>query len=77
MDQLAKRESFCKDQAFSTVWNSNKAKDSFGRNLFPNRSVVRPTRSINCLKATQPVPGNNTLATLTTNLMARAWNSFY
>ena len=29
-------------------------------------------RSINHLKAIQPVPGNNTLAT---NLMSRAWNS--
>ena len=51
------------------VWKSNKAKDSLGRNLFPNRSIIMPTRSINCLKATQPVPGNNTLAA---NLMARA-----
>ena len=54
------------------VWKSYKAKDCLGRTLFPKRSIQRTTRSINCLKATQPVPGNNTLAA---NLMARAWNS--
>jgi hypothetical protein len=54
------------------VWKSYKAKDCLGRTLFPKRSISRTTRSINCLKATQPVPGNNTLAA---NLMARAWNS--
>ena len=54
------------------VWKSNKAKYPLGRNLYPNRSIIRPTRSINSLKATQPVPGNNILAA---NLMARAWNS--
>ena len=54
------------------VWKSNKARDPLGKILFPKRSIMRPTRSINCVKATQPVPGNNTLAA---NLMARAWNS--
>ena len=54
------------------VWKSYKAKDCLGRTLFPKRSISRTTRSINCLKATQPVPGNNTLAA---NLMGRAWNS--
>jgi hypothetical protein len=54
------------------VWKSYKAKDPLGRNLFPNRTIIRPTRSINSLKATQPVPGYQTLAA---NLMARAWNS--
>jgi hypothetical protein len=54
------------------VWKSNKAKDPLGRNLFPVRTIIRPTRSINSLKATQPVPGYQTLAA---NLMARAWNS--
>ena len=54
------------------VWKSYKAKDPLGRTLFPERTISRTTRSINCLKATQPVPGNNTLAA---NLMARAWNS--
>ena len=54
------------------VWKSNKAKDPLGRNLFPKRSIMRATRSINCVKAIQPVPGNNTLAA---NLMARTWNS--
>ena len=54
------------------VWKSNKAKDPLGRHLFPKRSIMRPTRSINCVKEIQPVPGNNTLAA---NLMARAWNS--
>ena len=43
-----------------------------GKYLFPKRSIMRPTRSINYVKAVQPVPGNNTLAA---NLMARAWNS--
>jgi len=54
------------------VWKSKKAKDPLGRNLFPIRSIKRQTRSINSTNATQPVPGNNTLAA---NLMARAWNS--
>ena len=45
---------------------------SVARCLFPSRSIIRPTLSINCGKATQPVPGNKTLAA---NLMARAWNS--
>ena len=54
------------------VWKSNKAKDLLGRTLFPERSIMRATRSINCVKAIQPVPGNNTLAA---NLMARTWNS--
>ena len=36
-------------QTSLTVWKSNKAKDPFGRNLFP---IIRPTRSINGLKAT-------------------------
>ena len=46
-------------------------KDPLGRNIFPNRSIIRPTRSIKSLKATQPVRGN----ILAANLMARAWNS--
>ena len=54
------------------VWKSNKTKDPLGKYLFPKRSIMRPTRSINYVKAIQPVPGNNTLAA---NLMARAWNS--
>ena len=54
------------------VWKSNKTKDPLGKYLFPKRSIMRPTRSINYVKAVQPVPGNNTLAA---NLMARAWNS--
>ena len=54
------------------VWKSNKARDPLGRKLFPKRSIIRATRSINCVKAIQPVPGNNTLAA---NLMARTWNS--
>ena len=54
------------------VWKSKKAKDPLGRKLFPDRSIMRHTRSINSTNATQPVPGNNTLAA---NLMARAWNS--
>ena len=58
-------------QAALMVWKSKKAQDPLGRNLFPCRSIVRQTRSINSAKATQPVPGNNTLAA---NLMARAWN---
>jgi hypothetical protein len=53
------------------VWKSKKAKDTLGRNLFPDRSIMRHTRSINSTNAIQPVPGNNTLAA---NLMARAWN---
>ena len=54
------------------VWKSKKANDPLGRNLFPIRSIRRQTRSINSTNATQPVPGNSTLAA---NLMARAWNS--
>ena len=54
------------------IWKSKKAKDPLARSLFPSRSIIRPTRSMNCGHATQPVPGNKTLAA---NLMARAWNS--
>ena len=54
------------------VRKSKKAKDPLGRKLFPVRSIMRHTRSINSTYATQPVPGNNTLAA---NLMSRAWNS--
>ena len=54
------------------VWKSNKARDPLGKILFPERTIMRPTRSINSVKAIQPVPGNNSLAA---NLMARAWNS--
>ena len=50
----------------------NKARNPLGRNLFPKRSIMRPTMSINYVKAIQLVPGNKTLAA---NLMARAWNS--
>ena len=49
-----------------------KAKDPLGINFFPSRFIRTQTRSINSANATQPVPGNNTLAA---NLMARAWNS--
>ena len=54
------------------VWKSRKARDPLGTRLFPSRTISRTTRSINSNKATQRVPGNNTLAV---NLMARAWNS--
>ena len=54
------------------VWKSLKARDPLGTRLFPSRTILRSTRSINSNKATQRVPGNNTLAV---NLMARAWNS--
>ena len=43
--------------------------------FWPQSSLTilrRQTRSINSTNATQPVPGNSTLAA---NLMARAWNS--
>ena len=59
-------------QTAVTVWKSQKAKDPLGKRLFPERTISRSTRSINGKKATQKVPGNNTLAV---NLMAKAWNS--
>ena len=59
-------------QTFVMVWMSNKAKNPVGRNLFTNKSIIRTTRPINSLKATQPVPSNNILAA---NLMAKPWNS--
>ena len=51
------------------VWKSKKAKDPLSRKLFPDRSIMRHTRSINSTNATQPVPGNLLY------LMARTWNS--
>ena len=54
------------------VWKSKQSRDPLGCCLFPKRSSVRPTRSKNAHKATQPVPGNKTLAA---NLMARCWNN--
>ena len=53
------------------VWKSKRLNDPLGKILFPEKNSLRPIRSINANKATQPVPGNRTLAT---NLMARAWN---
>ena len=53
------------------VWKSKKLNDPLGKILFPKRNTSRPIRSINSKKASQPVPGNKTLAT---NLMSRAWN---
>ena len=53
------------------VWKSKRANDPLGKILFPKRNTVRPVRSMNSNKASQPVPGNRTLAT---NLMDRAWN---
>ena len=44
------------------VWKSQKARDPLGTRLFPNRTILRTTRSINSNKATQRAPGNNTLA---------------
>ena len=44
------------------VWKSKKTKDPLGRTFFPSRSIRRQTRSINSVNASQPVPGNNTLA---------------
>ena len=54
------------------VWKSKQSRDPLGCCLFPKRNSVRPTRSKNAHKATQPVPGNKTLAA---NLMARCWNN--
>ena len=54
------------------VWKSKKANDPLGKILFPERTSLRPIRSMNSKKASQPVPGNRTLAT---NLKARAWNN--
>ena len=54
------------------VWKAKKSMNPLGKCLFPERSTDRPIRSMHLNKATQPVPGNRTLAT---NLMAKAWNS--
>ena len=43
-----------------------------GNCIFPEKEALRPVRSINKNKATQPVPGNRTLAA---NLIAKSWNS--
>ena len=40
-------------------YQTNKAKDLVGRNLFPNRSIIRTNRLSDSLKGTQPVPDNN------------------
>ena len=57
--------------AVMMVWKSKNSNDPLDACLFPKKSSVRPIRSMNKNKATQPVPGNKTLST---NLMARAWN---
>ena len=54
------------------VWKSKKKMDPLGTALFPVKSSTRPIRSLHLNKATQPVPGNKTLST---NLLARAWNN--
>ena len=43
-------------QTVVMVWKSNKA---IARNFFPNRSIIRTTRPINSLKATQPGTGKS------------------
>ena len=53
------------------VWKAKKSMNPLGKCLFPPKSSLRPIRSSNLNKATQPVPGNRTLAT---NLMAKGWN---
>ena len=53
------------------VLKSKKLNDLLGKILISEKNSLRTIRSINANKATQPVPGNRTLAT---NLMARAWN---
>lgn len=53
-------------------YQTNKAKDLVGRNLFPNRSIIRTNRLSDSLKGTQPVPDNNISAA---NLKAKVWNS--
>ena len=54
------------------VWKAKKKMDPLGSCLFPEKATLRPIRSQHENKATQPVPGNRTLST---NLMAKAWNS--
>ena len=54
------------------VWKSKKKTYPLGTALFPVKSSLRPVRSLHMNKATQPVPGNKTLST---NLLARAWNN--
>ena len=46
--------------------------DPLGKCLFPSKTSLKPIRTVNLNKASQPVPRNRTLAA---NLMARAWNS--
>ena len=53
------------------VWKAKKSMNPLGKCLFPPKSTLRPIRSLNLNKATQPVPRNRTL---TTNLMAKGWN---
>ena len=43
-----------------------------GSCIFPEKVNFRPVRSKNIHKATQPVPGNKTLAS---NLIAKSWNN--
>ena len=54
------------------VWKAKRCMDPLGKCLFPPKTSLRPIRTTNLNKATQPVPGNRTLAT---NIMARSWNS--
>ena len=53
------------------AWKAKKSMNPLGACIFPEKTNLRPVRSMNAHKATQPVPGNKTLAS---NLIAKAWN---
>ena len=54
------------------AWKAKRSMNPIGNCIFPKKEAWRPVRSINENKATQPVPGNRTLAA---NLMTKSWNS--
>ena len=53
------------------AWKAKKSMNPLGSCIFPEKVNLRPVRSKNIHKATQPVPGNRTLAS---NLIAKSWN---
>ena len=53
------------------AWKAKNSMNPLGACIFPEKTNLRPVRSMNAHKATQPVPGNKTLAS---NLIAKAWN---
>ena len=76
-DVLKKANLKCLNEAVAsivatTVWKSKQSMDPLGQCIFREKQSIRTLRSVTSNEIPLPVPG---YPTLTTNLMARVWNS--